>query len=75
MPSPMPQNDEEAAYISFALFEALIDRLVENHIIPREDFISILKVAEEKLSAGPNNACRRGALFIRERIPTNREPG
>jgi hypothetical protein len=65
MLSSNPQNAEEAAYASFALFTALIDRLILNHTLSDGDVHAILGTAAIGLETAPNDASRRAASFIR----------
>jgi hypothetical protein len=65
MLSSNPQNAEEAAYASLALFTALIDRLTLNNILTGGDVQVLLGTAAIGLEAAPNNASRRAAGFVR----------
>jgi hypothetical protein len=65
MLSSIPQNAQEAAYASFALFTALIDRLVLNHVLSDGDVQAIFDATTIGLEAAPNDASSRAASFIR----------
>jgi len=69
MPSNMPQNGEEAAYISFALVHAFGNMLVSKDIISQGDFAAVFEAAAIDLATGPNSACKRGSEFLRRTRP------
>lgn len=60
-----PQNGDEAAYISFALVDALCDMLVSKGVVAREDIVAVFSAASIKLSQSPNSSGARGAEFLR----------
>jgi len=65
MPSHMPQNEEEAAYVSFALLEGLIELLIKKNVISHDDVRTLLLNAIQIIEATPNNSNGRMTSFIR----------
>jgi hypothetical protein len=66
MPSHTPQNDEESAYISFALLEALIGLLIKKNVISSHEDVGVLILNTIKIiEATPKNANRRMTDFVR----------
>ena len=65
MPGSTPQNAEEAAYISFALIDALGDLLMRKGVISRGDFFALFETVTKRLSESPNSAGARSAEFVR----------
>ena len=66
MSTKTPQNGEEAAYISFALVDALGDLLMRRGIISRGDFFSIFEAVALGLEKSPNSSGARSAKFVRD---------
>ena len=66
MPQHMPQKTAEAAYISFALVDALGDLLMRKGVISRGDFFALFETAATRVSESPNSAGARSAEFIRK---------
>jgi hypothetical protein len=65
MPASTPQNSEEAAYIGFALVDALADLLMKRGIINRGDFFALFETVAKNLGEAPNSTCTRAAEFVR----------
>ena len=66
MPFAIPDNSTEAAYVSYALLDALRGMLVNKGILSREDIDAVFDAAAAGLSKTPNFASQRGAEFIRQ---------
>jgi hypothetical protein len=66
MPTKTPGNGEEAAYISFALIDALGDLLVRKGVISRGDFFSIFETVAVSLEKSPHSSGTRTAKFVRD---------
>ena len=64
MSSPVPQNADEAAYIGFAIVDALADVLLRC-VITRVDFQGALLASIQQLDLTPNKSYVRAADFIR----------
>jgi hypothetical protein len=62
---PSPQNEEEAAYVSFALLEALIWRLIDKNAIFQDDIKAILLRAIDIIEATPKNSNSRLTGILR----------
>jgi hypothetical protein len=66
MPSHVPQNEEEAAYVSFALLEALIELLIKKNVMSSHDDVrALLLNAIQIIEATPHNSNGRMTSFIR----------
>lgn len=66
MPSGTPQNSEEAAYISYALLDALLDLLISKGILSQGELSTLFDTAAASLTQSPNPSGKRGAEFLRQ---------
>lgn len=66
MPSPqhMPQNGDEAAYLSFALLDALSEQLVILELVDQHTLNTVYATAAMVLEKTPNAACSRASDFL-----------
>jgi hypothetical protein len=73
MPEHMPQNGEEAAYISFALVDALGELLVAKGVLTREEIDGFFLSSAASLDKSSNFAGARGAEFLRNIVRSRKE--
>jgi hypothetical protein len=64
-PDHVPQNAEEAAYLSFALIDALAERLVTLRVMDQATHDAVYQTAAMVLEHTPIAAANRAAEFLR----------
>jgi hypothetical protein len=63
---PMPNNGEEAAYISNATLRALLALLVQKKVIDHADVAILMRQVIQVLAEENNAASQRAAAFLSE---------
>jgi hypothetical protein len=62
---PLPQNGEEAAYLAFAITQALTGLLVTKGIVSQDEIDSLMRGVAANLDNARNSASKRAAHFVR----------
>ena len=63
---PSPQNGEEAAYLAFAITQALTGLLVTKGIVSQDEIDSLMLEVAANLDNASNFASARAAHFVRD---------
>jgi hypothetical protein len=68
MPTTMPGNGEEAAYVAFAITEELINLLVTRGLLDAPTIQQMFISVAERLSQESNFSGQRAARFVTDRM-------
>ena len=68
MPSSLPQNSAEAAYLAFAMTEELLDLLIRRKLLTDADGESVFMAVAKRLEQGGSFDSQRAAKFVADRM-------